>query len=271
MSIWACANQKGGVGKTSVALNLAHEWSLQGLTVLVVDVDPQACATHTLIESRAATPTLADVLRAPDAAMPNVLRDTTHAADPAWGSSGGIDVIPSALNLDDIWASQTPGVVYKLRHALRDIPTGGSPSAAAAYDRVILDCAPDLRQGVVSAIIAADYVIIPTQPERTSLQGTARTVDTLRVIRQDMAKDVELAGIVPTLYDARLSEVKLRMLELGQTYGDDVTEQVIPDRPRSKEASGAGVPAKALGGPAGEALSAAYAGLAAELDKRVQR
>ena len=103
------------------------------------------------------------------------------------------------------------------------------------------------------------------------VNGHQEIIATGVVIRQDMAKDVVLAGIVPTIYDSRLSEAKLRLVELGETYGADVTDQVIPDRPRSTEASGAGVPVRALGGPAGAALSAAYAGLAIELDKRVQR
>jgi chromosome partitioning protein len=255
MTVWAVLNQKGGVGKTSLALNLADAWARQGLRVLLVDVDPQASATTSLVArdlDRDTDMTLVDVLR--DAQPLSVIQ-----ADPAWGYPQSIDLIPAALNLEDVWASQSPGLVFRLRNALE--------LAAGEYDQVICDGPPDLGPGTVSAAIAADHVIIPTRPERMSLAGVARTVETVSLIRRDMAPRVALAAIVPMAVDGRLTEHKARMVELTSAYGDTVTAP-IPHRLRSDEASGTGGPARSLAGPAGSVLGDAYDALATEFSRR---
>jgi chromosome partitioning protein len=255
MTVWAVLNQKGGVGKTSLALNLADAWARQGLRVLLIDVDPQASATTSLIArdlDRTTDRTLVDVLR--DAQPLNALR-----ADPAWGYPQGIDLIPAALNLEDVWASQSPGLVFRLRNAL-ELATG-------EYDQIICDGPPDLGPGTVSAAVAADHVIIPTRPERMSLAGVARTVETVGLIRRDMAPRVALAAIVPMALDSRLSEHKARMQELIDAYGEVITAPV-PHRLRSDEASGTGGPARSLAGPAGSVLGDVYNALATELALR---
>jgi len=273
MTIWAVLNQKGGVGKTTAAINLADAWAQQGLSVLVVDVDKQAAATCSLVARELTTKdlTLADVLRVDDA-LPEGAPLGEMQADPHWcvpwsdeekvygDGPCAIALVPATLDLEDVWASSAPGLVFRLRRAF-------TRAAVNAYDRVILDGPPDLGPGAVSAVVAADHVIIPTRPERMSMQGVARTVEMVGLIRRDMAPNVALTAIIPIAVDARVSEHKARVAELQDAYGKLVTAS-IPHRLRSDEASGVGGPARSLPGPAGQVLGDAYAALAAELDGR---
>lgn len=264
MSVYAVLNQKGGVGKTTLALNLAYEWASRGLRVLVVDVDKQAAATSTLIahDLDPAALTLADVLA--DTGRSGRGAELLEAVRPADDQWAGIEVVAASLDLEDVWSSLKPGLVFRLRRALDDA------DAALRWDRVILDGPPDLGPGTVAACVAADAVVVPTRPERMSLHGVARTVETLAVVRRDMRPDVRLAGIVATAVDRRLVEHRTRVEEAREVYEDDVLDVVIPHRLLSDEASGAGVPAAAMtSAAAAEALGGAYSALATELDTRV--
>lgn len=246
MTVWAVLNQKGGVGKTSLALNLADAWARQGSSVLVVDIDPQASATCSLVADwEPGYVSLASALRTDSGKL------TTYTADEQWGA---VDVVCGSLELEDVWSNQSPGLVFRLRRALD----------GNGYDQVILDGPPDLGPGTVSAAVAAERVIIPTRPERMSLAGVARTVEMVALVHRDMAPNVALSAIVPMAVDGRLSEHKARLVELATAYGDLITE-AIPHRLRSDEASGTGGPARSLPGPAGVALGDAYAALAHEL------
>ncbi len=260
MPVYAVLNQKGGVGKTTLALNLAHVWASRGLSVLVIDLDKQAAATSALVAEldEQTTCTIADVLRDYERDA-TALTAAVRPADPHWC---GIDVVPSSLDLEDVWASTAPGLIFRLRRAI------DSADLSERYDRVVIDGPPDLGPATVAACVAADAVIVPTRPERMSLHGVARTVETVAVVRRDMRPDVALAGIVPVAVDGRLSEHTARVAELARIYGDDVTRTRVPHRLKSDQASGAGKPAAQLDGPAGTAMSTIYAELADELDTR---
>jgi len=263
MTVFAVLNQKGGVGKTTLTLNLAHQWAAQGLKVLVVDVDKQAAATASLVAEDLDTEsvTIADVLREDQWRASTRLSDATRMADRQWGP---LWLVPAALDLEDVWTSSKPGLVFRLRRALDE------GDAHSMYDRVILDGPPDLGPGTVAAAVAADAVVIPTRPERMSMHGVARTVETVRVVQRDMRPDVQLAGIVPVAVDTRLREHLFRLDELQRLYGDDLTT-AVPHRLKSDEASGAGQPAATLDGLAGPVLAATYASLCKELDERTAR
>ena len=268
MTVYAVLNQKGGVGKTTLALNLADAWACQGLSVLLVDVDKQAAATCSLVAwEDEGYNTLADVLRGDDGDLATAI----YGTDPQWGDEKTpFEVVPAALALEDVWASQSPGLVFRLRRALAK-QSGASPRGALLdYDRIILDGPPDLGPGTVSAAVAADHVIVPTRPERMSMHGVSRTVEMVNLIRRDMAPNLNLAAIIPVAVDGRLTEHKARVVELQAAYGDTVTEP-IPHRLRSDEASGYAVPGRSLPGSAGEALGSAYRALAVELDRRVAK
>lgn len=261
MPVWAVLNQKGGVGKTTIALNLAHTWAAAGHRVLVVDVDKQAAATATLhaADLELDTTTIADVLRAPDRESSTALADALLPTEPAWGT---VELVPASLDLEDVWSSAKPGIVFRLRRALDEA------DAHTRWDHVLLDGPPDLGPGAVAACVAADLVIVPTRPERMSMHGVARTVETVAVVRRDMRPDVRLAGIVPVAVQAQLNEHTYRVEDLRRIYGEQVTRTVIPHRLKADEASGAGLPAAALAGPAGAAMTQVYTDLAHELAEK---
>jgi chromosome partitioning protein len=263
VTVYAVLNQKGGVGKTTLALNLAHVWAEQGHRVLVIDLDKQAAATGALLadHDEITARTIADVLR--DYERDGVtLRGAIRTGDPHWA---GVDVVPSSLDLEDVWASTAPGLVFRLRRAIDEA------DLHTHYDRVVIDGPPDLGPATVAATVAADAVIVPTRPERMSLHGVARTIETIAVVRRDMRPDVQLAGIVPVAVDRRLSEHTARVEELARIYGDRVTRTCVPHRLKSDQASGAGKPAALLDGPAGAAMRTVYTELATELDERGNR
>jgi chromosome partitioning protein len=265
MSTYAIANQKGGVGKTTTAVNLSHTWARAGLRVLVVDVDPQAAATTSLIAEELPEDTrfLSDLLwkdRAPSV--------TVVQADRHWGLvinslanvEHRIDVIPAGLDLADIWSLNAPGLQFRLRNALAQIQD--------RYDRVIYDCPPDLGAGTVSALVAADLVIVPTRTERMALTGVARTVETVQIIGREMSHAV-MAAIVPVAVDMRVRAHQDRVDDIARLYPKLITPP-IPHRLKSDEASDAGSPAQMLKGNAGVALELAYKDLARVIDARAK-
>lgn len=259
----AVVNQKGGVLKTTVTVNLAERFARRGSRVLVIDVDKQAAATSTLIEADLAVddPTIADVLRGPDRGRELSLSEAIAPADQQWG---GVDVVPASLDLEDVWSSSKPGLVFRLRRAVDDA------GLHERYDWILLDGPPDLGPGSVSALVAADEVLVPFRPERMSMYGVARTVETVDVVRRDMRPDVRLTMLVPAAVDTRINEHSARVDEAHQLYGDRVSTTLIPHRLKSDEASGGGYPASALEAPAGPALAAVYDAIADELTKRAQ-
>jgi chromosome partitioning protein len=269
----AFLNQKGGVLKTTVTVNVAERLARRGQRVLVIDVDKQAAATSTLVADDLSDedPTLADVLRrglSLDAAI--------IPTDPQWG---GVDLIPASLDLEDVWASGKPALVFQLHRAIDEAELN------KRYDWVLLDGPPDLGPGCVSAVIGADWVVIPFRPERMAMHGVARTVETIDVVRRDMRQGVELVLVLPAAADVNLNEHKIRIDDAQRLYGDkvatvEVTDEatgqrkvvplVIPHRLKSDEASGFGIPSASLQGPAGEALGGAYDAVADELIERTK-
>jgi chromosome partitioning protein len=256
-------NQKGGVLKTTAAVNIAERLARRDLRVLVIDMDKQGAATSTLRAEELSLDdrTIADVLRAPDKARDFLLEAAILPADAQWG---GVEVVPASLDLEDVWTSSRPALVFRLRSAI------DQAELATRYDWVLLDGPPDLGPGTVSAVIAADNVVVPFRPERMSMDGVARTVETVEVVRRDMRSDVRLAAVIPVAVDKGVGEHVVRVDEARRRYGDLVTETVIPHRLKSDEASGSGHPASSLEAPAGPALAAAYDALTDELIKRTE-
>ncbi|WP_020393466.1 ParA family protein [Kribbella catacumbae] len=258
MPVIAFLNQKGGVLKTTVTVNVAERLARRGLRVLVIDVDKQAAATSTLLaeEPTVDDRTLADVLR-----NEHSLDTAIVPTDPPWG---GVELVPASLDLEDVWASNKPSLVFRLRRAIDEA------ELTSRYDYVLLDGPPDLGPGCVSAVIAADHVVVPFRPERMAMHGMARTAETVDVVRRDMRSEVQLTAVLAAAADTRLGEHQNRIDEAASLYGDKLARTVIPHRLKSDEASGFGIPAGSLQGPAGEALGIAYDAFADELIERTK-
>jgi chromosome partitioning protein len=203
--ILALANQKGGVAKTTSAVNLAAALVETGQRVLLVDLDAQACATFCLgwdpedLELGAM-----DVLRG--AAIEEVLLKTAD----------GVDLLPARIDLagaDQLLASR-PGREFVVRDALATI--------ANDYDWMIIDCSPSLGIITINALTAADDVIIPLQCETLSHRGVGQLIETITDVKRLINPRLRVLGILPTLYDGRTAHAKAVLNDLGPRYQVEV-------------------------------------------------
>jgi chromosome partitioning protein len=254
--ILAIANQKGGVGKTTTAINLGTALSAIGEHVLLLDSDPQGNASTGLGVSRAMRrKTLYDVL------MDNlpIQEAAVKTALP------GLDLLPADPDLSgiEVELSQTPRRSYRLRDALAPI------RATIAYDYVLIDCPPALSLLTVNAMTAADAVLVPLQCEFFALEGLTQLTRTIELVKGSLNPGLEIQGVVLTMFDRRNSLSGQVAKDVREHYGAKVYETVIPRNVRVSEAPSFGKPAliydmKCAG-------SQAYIKLARELVGRERR
>ena len=247
----ACANQKGGVGKTTTVVNLGSYLALAGERVLVVDLDPQGNATSGLgldrnaIE-RSVYDAVIDGARLVDMTVP--------------GPVDGMDVVPSAIALAGAEVELAPmeGREHRLARLLTDI--------APDYDYILIDCPPSLGLLTVNALTAADTVLIPLQCEYYALEGLSQLLATLDLIRDHLNPDLAIKGVVLTMYDARTRLSADVAAEVRRHLADRVFETIIPRNIRLAEAPSHGRPISSYS-PESSGASA-YAALAQELRAR---
>ena len=203
--ILALANQKGGVAKTTSAVNLAAALVEAGQRVLLVDLDAQACATFCLgwdpedLELGAM-----DVLRG------------TAIAEVLLKTADGIDLLPARIDLagaDQLLASR-PGREFVVRDSLAAL--------ANNYDWMIIDCSPSLGIITINALAAADEVIIPLQCETLSHRGVGQLIETITDVKRLINPRLRVLGILPTLYDGRTAHAKAVLNDLGPRYRVEV-------------------------------------------------
>jgi len=225
--ILAIANQKGGVGKTTTAVNLAAGLARAGSRVLLVDLDPQGNATMGCgIDKRTLPMTVYHVLLG----LATIERAKTDAA------GGAFSVLPANRELAgaEVELVDLPQREIRLKNALALV--------ADRFDFVLLDCPPSLSLLTVNAFAAADAVVIPMQCEYYALEGLSDLVNTIRKVRQTLNPDLEIAGLLRTMFDPRNTLAQQVSDQLQQHFGSKVYETVIPRNIRLAEAPSHGIP-----------------------------
>lgn len=217
--IIAVVNQKGGVGKTTTAINVAAQLADNRHKVLLVDLDPQGNATSGLgVAKDQAAQTSYDVLRG-DAQLVSAVHET-HVAQ--------LFVLPTNANL----AGAEVELVNRTNRefVLRDV------LASATYEYIIVDCPPSLGLLTVNALTAANKVLIPVQAEYYALEGLSQLLTTIQAVKQATNPDLTLLGIVLTMFDKRNSLSDQVADEVGNYFGDALFKTVIPRNVRLAEA-----------------------------------
>lgn len=250
MSVVACVNQKGGVGKTAAVLNLAAGATAAGGRVLIIDADPQASASRAL-DPVYARFSLDDVL---DVGYEGAANDAiVQAEDVAWS---GIDLLPSELSLARRDVEQTIGGEQRLRRALIGVRD--------RYDLVLIDCPPSVNRLTAAALVAADQVLLVTEPGRDSVAGLAAVAETVQLVRDAYSPDLQVAGVIVNRLE-RTAEHLRRVGELVEIYGPLLWTPYVPKRAAVAEAHGAGRPVRSWPGAAAKDAADAFDALASRL------
>ena len=226
-TVISVTNQKGGVGKTTTAINVSYYLAKSGKSTLLIDFDPQGNATSGLgIDKESLEGTMADVITGKKL-LADVIIPTEHK---------NLSIAPSTPTLANVEVelAQAQHRFSRLKYSIEKLAT--------QYDFIIIDSAPSLSLLTVNGLIAARYVLLPVQAEFYALEGLGQLLETMKLIRKGLNPKLELLGVLVTMMDTRTSLSKQVYEEVKKYFPGKVFETVIPRNVRIAEAPSHAVP-----------------------------
>lgn len=252
--IVAIANQKGGVGKTTTAINLAAAAAQRKKRVLLIDLDPQSNSSMSFIDPIQVTAGSYELFTQPEKPVTELVYKTGIES---------LDLIPARINLAKLEAKLIGDfdAAFRLRDRLKDVES--------AYDLVLIDTPPTLGMITVNALVAAKYVLIPIQSSYFALEGTDDLLETIEKIRSRPNPDLELLGVLVTLVDKRTALSRDVESHIRNVFGDKTFKTVITRSVRLEEAPAHKLPVTSYAPRSSGAVE--YEELAKEVLKRVEK
>ena len=224
--IVSIANQKGGVGKTTTAINLSTVLAKKNKKVLLIDADPQGNATSGIGISKNQKFSIYDVL-IEDIEVENTLQKTKIK---------NLDLCPSDINLAgaEVQLVDLEDREFRLRRKLEEIK--------AKYDYIIIDCPPSLGLVTLNAFTASDSVLIPVQCEYYALEGLGQLINTIKLVKDHLNSELKIEGALLTMYDVRTNLSNQVAQEVKRYFSDKVYKNIIPRNVKLSEAPSYGMP-----------------------------